>query len=123
MNIVVWIVQGVLAAVHLGAGLAKLTQKREALVANPNMAWAADFTDPVVKTIGALEVLAAIGLIVPWWTGIAPILTPIAALGLVALMIGAAITHGRRGETKVLPVPVFLALLAGFVAWQRFGDL
>ncbi|CRK56347.1 putative integral membrane protein [Alloactinosynnema sp. L-07] len=123
MNIIVWIVQGVLAAVHLGAGLAKLTQTREALVANPNMAWATDFTEPVIKMIGVLEVLAAIGLIVPWWTGIAPVLTPIAALGLVALMIGAVITHTRRHETKIVPVPLFLALLAAFVAWQRFGDL
>ncbi|HVK26131.1 MAG TPA: DoxX family protein [Actinokineospora sp.] len=123
MNIIVWIVQGVLAAVHLGAGIAKLSQSREALMANPNMAFAEDFTGPVLKMVGTLEILAAIGLVVPWWTGIAPILTPIAALGLVALMIGATITHGRRGETKMLPVTVFLALLAAFVAWQRFGDL
>ena len=62
------------------------------------MGWVEDFSGGTVKAIGALEVLAAIGLILPWWTGIAPVLTPLAALGLAAIMVGAVITHVRRKE-------------------------
>jgi hypothetical protein len=123
MNVVLWIMQGLLAAVYLGAGVAKLTQPHGALAANPNMAWVGDFTPPVVKMIGTLEVLAAIGLVVPWLTDIAKVLTPIAAIGLILLMAGAMITHTRRGEYKMVPVNLVLALIAAFVAWQRFGDL
>ena len=65
-------------------------------------------------------VLGAIGLIVPEATGIAPILTPIAALGLVAIQVGAIITHVRRKEAQVLPVNIVLLLMALFVAIGRF---
>ena len=65
--------------------------------------------------------LGAIGLILPQATGIAPILTPIAALGLVAVQVGAITVHVRRKETKVLPVNIVLLLLALFVAIGRFA--
>ncbi|MGH3859436.1 DoxX family protein [Actinokineospora sp.] len=123
MNVFVWIVQGLLAAVYLAGGSMKLAKSYDALKADPNMAWTGDFPAPVVKGIGTLEILAAIGLVVPWLTGIAPVLTPIAAVGIIVLMIGASATHLRRGETKMVPVTLVLALLAAFVAWQRFGEL
>lgn len=124
MNVFLWIVQGVLAAVYLAAGSMKLAKSHEALKADPNMAWTGDFPGTVVKAIATLEILAAIGLIVPWLTDIAPVLTPIAALGLVVLQLGAAATHIRRGEAKkMLPINTALLLLAAFVAWQRFADL
>jgi uncharacterized membrane protein YphA (DoxX/SURF4 family) len=124
VNVFVWIVQGVLAAVVLTAGAPKLAKSPEALKADPNTAWTGDFPDAVVKAIGTLEILAAIGLILPWLTDIAPVLTPIAALGIVVLQLGAAATHIRRGEAKkMLPINLVLVLLAAFVAWQRFADL
>lgn len=123
MNVFVWILQGLLAAVFLGAAFMKLSKPHDALKADPNMAWTADFPGSVVKLIGTLEVLAAVGLVLPWLTGIAPVLTPIAALGLVVLQLGAGGTHLRRGETRMLPVNLVLALLAGLVAYQRFADL
>jgi hypothetical protein len=52
---------------------------------------------------------------------VAPVLTPLAASGLVVLMVGAAVTHARRGETPMIAVNVVLGLLAAFVAWGRFG--
>lgn len=119
MNVTLWIAQGLLAAVALGGGLTKLTQPRAKLV--PRMAFVEDFSDGAIKTIGALEVLAAIGLILPGITKIAPVLVPLAAVGLILLHIGAIITHVRRNEARIIPVNIILIALAAFVAWGRFG--
>lgn len=119
MNIVLWIVAIALALAFLAAGLSKLVQSKEKLA--PRMAWVEDFETGPIKTIGALEVLGAIGLVLPGVTGIAPILVPLAATGLALLMIGAIVVHARRGETQAIPVNVVLLLLAVFVAWGRFG--
>jgi uncharacterized membrane protein len=85
------------------------------------MAWTNDFSAGTVKLIGAFEILGAIGLIVPAVTGIAPILVPLAALGLVVVMLGAAVVHTRRKESQVVIFNVILLLLAAVVAWGRFG--
>jgi hypothetical protein len=97
----------------------KAFRPKEALA--DNMGWVEDFSVPMVKLIGGLEILAAIGLILPAALDIAPILVPIAALGLVLMMIGAILTHARRKEYQALPINVVLLLLAAFVAWGRFG--
>lgn len=123
MNTVVWIVQGVLAVLFLGAGLAKLTQAKERLQAMPQMAWTADFTQTQLRAIGTLELLGAIGLIVPWATGIAPVLTPWAAVGLALVMAGAFATHFRRKEWQAIGGPALLFIAAVFVAWARFGGV
>jgi uncharacterized membrane protein YphA (DoxX/SURF4 family) len=120
MNVVLWIIAGLLAAAFLAAGATKLTQPKEKLAAM-NMAWTEDFSPGTIKLIGGLEVLAAIGLILPPVLGIAPVLVPLAALGLVGIMIGAAITHGRRGETPMIGVNLVLLALAAVVVWGRFG--
>lgn len=119
MNIALWIVAGLLAIAFLGAGVMKLTQPKEKL--QTNMGWVEDFSVLQVKGIGALEILGAVGLIVPGVTGIAPILVPIAALGLAVIMIGAALTHIRRSETPMASVNLVLFAGAAFVAWGRFG--
>jgi uncharacterized membrane protein YphA (DoxX/SURF4 family) len=119
MNVVLWIIAGLLAVAFLFAGLTKLTQPKEKLATN--MAWVEDFSPGTVKLIGALEVLAAIGLILPAALDVVPVLVPLAAVGLVALMIGAAITHARRRETPMIAINVVLLLLAAVVAWGRFG--
>jgi uncharacterized membrane protein YphA (DoxX/SURF4 family) len=119
MQIFLWIVAGLLALAFLAAGGMKLTQPREKLAAS--MAWVEDFNAPMIKLIGGLEVLAAIGLILPAATGIAPILTPLAAVGLVLVMIGAIITHLRRGEYQMIVANAVLLILAAVVAWGRFG--
>jgi uncharacterized membrane protein len=120
VNVVLWIVQAVLALAFAFSGLSKLTQPRQSLI-DRGMAYVEDFPQPVIKLIGLLEVLGAIGLVVPAWTGIAPVLTPIAATGFMGLMVGAMITHLRRGEPKVLFANGLLFLLAAFIAWGRFG--
>lgn len=120
MNLVLWIIAIALALAFLAAGLMKLTRSREQLAAS-GMGYVEDFSSGAVKAIGAAEVLAAIGLILPGLTGIAPILVPLAATGLVLLMIGAIITHIRRKEAPMALVNVVLLVLAAIVAWGRFG--
>ncbi|KAA0023807.1 DoxX family protein [Antrihabitans cavernicola] len=120
MNVVLWIIALLLAAVYLGAGIMKLVTPRPKLVENPNMAWAQDFSQNAIKGIGAVEVLGAAGLILPRLTGLAEVFTPLAALGLAAVQVGAIVVHYRRGETKNLPVNAVLLILALIVAFGRF---
>ncbi|NKE64087.1 DoxX family protein [Lentzea sp. PSKA42] len=122
MNIALWVVQGLLAAVYLAAGLMKLVRSREQMVASGNFDWAKDMTDGAVKGIGAVEVLGALGLLLPELTGIAPVLTPIAAVGLVVVQIFAARAHIRIGDRKSVPINMILLLMAAFVAVGRFLD-
>lgn len=119
MSIVVWIVSGILAAAYLFAGGNKLIRSREAL--KPVMSFVESLSAWQVKVIGALEILGAIGLILPVLTGIAPILTPLAAAGLALLQIGAFALHVKRGEAKTAAlINGMLFLAAVFVAVTRF---
>lgn len=121
MNTALWIIAGLLAVVFLIGGAVKLIMPKEKIAASSFGGWAEDFSAGTVKTIGVLEVLAAAGLILPAVTGIAPVLVPLAAVGLVAVMVGAMITHLRRHEaTQALANLAYLAL-AVVVAWGRFG--
>jgi uncharacterized membrane protein len=120
VNVVLWIVQALLALAFAFSGLSKLTQPRQALI-DRGMAYVEDLPQPLVKVIGTLEVLGAIGLVAPAWTGVAPVLTPIAAVGFMALMVGAMVTHLRRGERTMVAANGLLFLLAAFIAWGRFG--
>ncbi len=120
MNVVLWIVAGLLAAAFLAAGLMKITGKRDQMV--ERMPWVDDFTQGQVKGIGIVEVIGAIGLILPGITGIAPVLVPLAATGLAIVSVLAAVMHLRRGDAVASIVPtVVLFALAVFVAWGRFG--
>lgn len=121
MNTALWIIAGALAVVFAGAGLMKLTKDKPALVAS-GLGWAKDMPGGLVKTIGALEVVAAIALVVPPVLGIAEVVVPLAAVGLVLLMMGAAVVHARRREIPYVLGNVVLGGLALFLAVQRFGD-
>jgi uncharacterized membrane protein YphA (DoxX/SURF4 family) len=120
VNIALWIIAGLLAAAFLAAGLMKVSQPKEKLAAS-GMGWTDGFSPGGVKAIGAVEVLAAVGLILPAALGIAPVLVPLAAVGLVLLMIGAAITHARRHELPMIAGNAVLLALAAVVVWGRFG--
>ena len=85
------------------------------------MGWAADVTDVQFHTVGLLEVLGALDLVLPGALGIAQLLTPLAAVGLALTMVGAIATHVRMGETNRLAVPIVLLVLVVFVAIERFG--
>lgn len=117
MSIALWIVAGLLALVFLAAGAMKLTRPKEAL-RDQGMSWVDDFSQAQVRGIGALELLGAVGLVLPPLVDVAPVLAPLAATGLVLVMAGAVATHVRRDETPV--PPLVLGLLALFVAVGRF---
>ncbi len=120
MNIALWIAQGLLALAYLVAGGLKLVRPREQLVASGNFDWMRDSSDAGVQAVGLVEILGALGVILPRLTGIAPILTPIAAICLVVVQIGALRVHLVRHERRPLPANVLLLLLAAFVAAGRF---
>jgi uncharacterized membrane protein YphA (DoxX/SURF4 family) len=120
MNVFLWVVAGVLAAVFLGSGVMKLARTKPQL-ASAGQGWVEPFSAGTIKIIGVLEVVAAIGLVLPAALNIASILTPIAAVGLLLVMAGAAVTHGRRHEIPNVAVNIVLAVLAAVVAWGRFG--
>lgn len=122
METALWITQALLAAIFLATGLTKLTQPRLKLAAGP-MSWAADVTDDQFRAVGLLEVAGALGLIMPAATGVAPLLTPLAAVGLALTMVGAIVTHLRYGESERLAAPIVLFALCLFVAVERFGAL
>lgn len=120
MNVVLWILAGLLAAAFVASGGLKVVTPRKQLV--EKMAWAGDATDGQVKAIGGLEVLGAIGLILPAAVNVAPVLVPLAAVGLALVMAGAVVTHLRRGEGIPAAAPaVVLGVLSLIVAWGRFG--
>ena len=120
METALWTTQLLLAALFFATGSIKLTQPRAQLAAGP-MGWAADVTDVEFRTVGLLEVLGALALVLPGVSVVAPLLTPLAAVGLALTMIGAIVTHVRMGETDRLAVPIVLLALTLFVAIERFG--
>ena len=114
MTYALWIVQGLLAALFLFAGGIKLFLPLEALkgpVALPGL---------FLRFIGVVEVLAAIGLILPGLLRIRPGLTPLAAAGLVIIMIGATVTTLMTAGVAVALFPLVVGILAAFVAYGRW---
>src|SRR5919106_5734418 len=107
MNVFLWILQAALAAIFLMSGVLKSTQPKDKLV--QRLAWVEDFSPATVRLIGGVELLGSLGLILPAATGIAPVLTPLAASGLALTMALAVATHlrpqgGFRGCVHRRPV-------------------
>jgi hypothetical protein len=116
MEIAYWIVAGLLAVFYLYSGGIKLTRSQEQLA--PMMKWAGTtLSMPSVRAIGTLEVLAAIGLIVPPIVDVLPWLAIVAASGLTALQFFAGAFHISRGETKDVGLNVGLFLLSALAIW------
>jgi hypothetical protein len=119
MNVILWIVQAVLAVAFGVAGVMKTAQPREKLA--KSLPWVRDVSDGTLRLIGVTEFAAALGLILPAVTGIAVWLTPLAACGIALIMVLAAGLHARRKEPGAIAVNVVLLALAVLVAWGRFG--
>ncbi|KIF75625.1 hypothetical protein QR77_20400 [Streptomyces sp. 150FB] len=121
MNIVLWIAAALLALLFAGSGYAKAFRPKEKIVESIG-GWAEPFPPASLKAIGLVEILGAIGLILPALVNIAPVLVPVSAVGFVLTMVGAVIVHARRtGEGKNTVFNLVLLVVAAFVAWGRFG--
>jgi DoxX-like family len=123
LNLALWIVAGILAVAFLVSSSTKLFVPKEKLAGMGGAAsrWVEDFSPSALRAIGALEFLAAVGLIVPAVLGIAPVLVPLAATGAVLLFAGAVIMRLRRGERATIIADLVYLAMAAFVAWGRFG--
>ena len=114
MNVALWIAQALLAVIFLFAGGMKLVMPIEELTAQMAM------PGLLVRFIGIVEVLGGLGVILPWLTGIRPGLTPLAAAGLVIIMIGATVVTLMIGSIAMALIPIVVGLLAAFVAYGRW---
>ena len=118
MNVALWILQGFLALAYLAAGLMKVTRSKEQIT--KLMRWAEDFSPSIIKAIGLVEILGALGLILPALTAILPWLTPLAGVCLALDMLMASLVHVRLKEYPAVGMTVVLLVLAVFVAYGRF---
>jgi uncharacterized membrane protein len=116
MNIALWIVQGLLAALFLFAGGMKLVMPIEEMLKQMPVALPGWF----VQLTGIFEVLGAIGLILPWLLRKRPGLTPLAAAGLVIVMIGATAYNLAAGDIASALMTVVIGILAAFLAYGRW---
>ncbi len=116
-NVTLWVAQILLALFFLAAGVYHgLLPIEEAAKSAP---WADDLPVPLVRFIGFSELAGALGVVLPWLTGIRPRLTPLAALGLMTIMLLAVLFHLWRGEAAVIGMNLVVAAIAAFVAWGR----
>ena len=114
MNIILWVLQVLLAAAFLAHGLFLLFPPAEMLA---QMAW---MPRAFRVFLGVAEVLAGVGLTLPGITRILPWLVPCAAAGLMVVMISATIFHMARGEVSGAIVTAVLFVMATFVAYMRW---
>ncbi len=114
MNVALWIVQGLLAVLFLFAGGAKLVLPLD------QMAGPVALPGWFLRFIGVAEVLGALGLVLPGFLRIRPGLIPLAAAGLVIIMIGATIVMWAGGMVAVALMNLVVTLLAAFVAYGRW---
>ncbi len=120
MNIALWIVQGLLAAMYLMAGQMKTFQPAK-VRATPQMTWAHDKQDGYIRFVGISELLGALGLILPLVTGVLPWLTVVAAVGLALIQLLAITSvHLPKKEYQIIPVNIVLLALAVFVVIGRW---
>ena len=115
MTVAYWIVAALLASLYLYSGGLKVLRSPDQL--RPMMGWIDAMPLRLVRTIGVLEVLGALGLILPPLTGIAPVVALAAATGLVLIQVGGISLHLSRDEIKVLWLNVTLLVLAGAEIW------
>lgn len=118
-NIGLWVTQVVLAAFYGFAGFSKVSQSMESLAAM-GISYATDYPELLTRFVGTMELLGAIGIIVPALARIMPRLTPLAALGFSAIQVLAIGLHAMRGETgQTLPINLVALALSLFVLWGR----
>lgn len=122
MNILLWTITVVVSVIFAASGVMKSTLSRDRLLAS-GQTGIGPFPMPLVRAVAVCELAAVVGLIVPWLTDVARFLTPIAALGLVAVMYGAAVSHASLREPKQTAVVLGILCTCAFLAAARFAQL
>ena len=117
MNTVIWIIQGLLTAIFFLTGFMKVSKSKEAL--SEHMGWVDSFGESQIKTIGILEIIGAIGLVIPMLLNILPILSVAAATGLAFTMLGAMMVHAKRKEHKEIGLNIVLFIASVMVIVGR----
>jgi hypothetical protein len=121
MNLVLWILTGVLATALLVSTVKAFVPREKIAATGPAAEWILDFSPAALRAIAALEFLAAIGLILPGALGIAPNLVPVTATCVALLFVGAITVRLRRGERKTVVADLVYLAIAVFIAVARFG--
>lgn len=122
MNSALWFSQILLAILFVYSGWMKSTRSAQQLVAI-GQTGIEHLPTLFIRFIGVSELIGVVGLLVPWYTQIIPILTPIAALCLGLIMLPAGVIHYRRHENQTVLVNVAILLLCLFVTYGRFTQL
>ncbi|KFF12911.1 hypothetical protein IW15_09000 [Chryseobacterium soli] len=119
MNIILWIIQGLLSAFFIMPGYGKITGSKEKHIADGHLKTNSSIIP--IRILGVLELLGCVGIIVPWLTGIAPILTPITAVCFCIIMVAGMLVHTSKQEYKMLPMLIIVFILSAVVAYHRFA--
>ena len=117
LHIILWVAQIILGGMFIMAGMMKSTQPITDL--SKSVPWTANVPVALVRFIGVCELLGGIGLILPGLLRIKPILTPIAAIGILLIMVFAIVYHVSNGEANVIGINIAFGLVAAFIAWGR----
>lgn len=121
MNTTLWVIQALLAAFFVMPGFGKINNSKEQHIADGHIKPEAAILP--IRVLGILEWLGCVGIIVPWLTGIAPILTPVTAVCFCLIMAAGAINHLLKKEYKMLPMLLTVFVLSAVVAYFRFKQL
>ncbi len=118
MNTILWIIQSVLAVFFIFPGLGKVRNTKQKHIKDGHIKPGASMLP--IRILGVLELLGCIGIIVPWLTGIATILTPITAICFCLIMLSGSIIHFIKNEYKMFPMLVVVFILSAAVAYYRW---
>ena len=121
MEIVILILQIGLALLFLYFGLLKVFMPINQI--EKRVSWAQDYSSSRLRFFGVLEILGAVGLVVPYQLEVFPILTPMAATGLAMVMAGAAVVHLRRDEIKMIMLNILIIFLLAGVGFNTLLEV
>ncbi|WP_130734020.1 DoxX family protein [Flavobacterium sp. J27] len=120
MNIVVWIFQVVLSIFFILPGIVKIRNSKKQHIADGHIKSGQSILP--IRILGVLELLGCIGIVLPWYSSVLPILTPITSVCFCLLMLADTVVHLMKKEYKMMPMLVVVFTLSFLVAYYRFGD-
>jgi uncharacterized membrane protein YphA (DoxX/SURF4 family) len=118
MNTILWLIQGLLSAFFIMPGFGKISSSKQKHIEDGHLK--SNESIIPIRILGIFELLGCIGIIVPWLTGIAPILTPVTAVCFCLIMLSGIIVHTKKKEYKMLPMLTIVFALAAVVGYYRF---